>query len=350
MVNKWRKMSSRQIHSAHGPKSWNQTAQKNARAELLIGIKSISYTYFDLLNPFRLLQILWKTDVFHFYAGYTLIPISTNYFKLYSMLGGFDIRILKLFGKKVVLHYQGCELRDRFNQHAQVVCANCKRKEVYCRSYRADGRRKRILSNSRKADALIVTTPDLKEYLKPLESTWIPKIYLNNSTHSSKKLPQSGKLKIIHAPSNRSIKGSDKIIEVITDHPDKFELILLENVSREEVYRNAMQADIAVDQIRIGWYGNFAVEMMSIGLPVICYINEVFIPDSRDDFPIINANPQNIENVLLAIYQDRNIANTKKALNANYLKKHHSEEAIAEKLKSVYDKIIINTKGRNSEL
>ncbi|MEZ5172256.1 MAG: hypothetical protein R2850_01765 [Bacteroidia bacterium] len=342
-------MNSRKIHSAHGPKSWNQTAQKNAKADLLIGIESVGYTYFDLLNPIRFLRILWKTDVFHFYAGYTLLPISTNHFRLYALLGGFDIRILKLFRKKIVLHYQGCELRDRFNEEAQVVCTNCKRKEVYCRNDRATGRRKRIISNSRRADALVVTTPDLKQYLEPLNSTWIPKIGLNLSEHNSRNISQSGKLKIIHAPSNRSIKGSDKVIEVISKHSDKFELILLENVSREEVYRNALQADLAVDQLRIGWYGNFAVEMMSIGLPVICFIKRSFIPDSLNEFPIINASPVNLEDVLLEIYENRNFANTKKALNTIYLKRHHSEEAITGKLKSVYDKIFRNTQGRNSK-
>lgn len=327
------------IKSAHGPKSWNYTAQKNAKAELLLGIKSTSFTYVDLLNPVKLIKILWNTQVFHFYAGYTLIPISTNHFKLYALLGGLDIRILKFFGKKVVMHFQGCELRDRFNPLAHIVCETCQKREIYCKESRAKGRRKRMISNSNNADALAVTTPDLKEYLKPLSSTWIPKIAFHNENSSVIEIPKNGKLRIIHAPSNRSIKGSSRIIEVLNKHEDKFELALLENVSREEVYRQAKKSHIAIDQIRIGWYGNFAVEMMSLGLPVICHISASNFPENKASFPIINASFDNLEDVLLFIYNNRNSASEKAKLNHNYLEEYHSEQAIANKLKSIYQNI-----------
>jgi hypothetical protein len=332
-------MNFSEITSAHGPKSWNHTAEKNASAEALLGIRSISYSYTDLLNPIKLLKILRNTHVFHFYAGYTLIPISTNHFKLYALLGGLDIKILKLFGKKVVMHFQGCELRDRFNPLANVVCETCQKREVYCKENRAKGRRNRMIKNSKNADALAVTTPDLKAYLYPLTSTWIPKIALKNTNRSIAEIPENGKLRIIHAPSNRSIKGSSKIIEVLNKHKDKFELVLLENVSREEVYKQAKQSHIAIDQIRIGWYGNFAVEMMSLGLPVICHISETNMPEKKDGFPIINASSQNLEEVLISIYNNRSLARQKAGFNQTYLEEYHSEQAIANKLKSIYQTI-----------
>lgn len=332
-------MNFSKIQSAHGPKSWNYTAQKNAKAELLLGIKSISYSYTDLLNPIKLIKILWNTQVFHFYAGYTLIPISTNHFKLYALLGGCDIKILKFFGKKVVMHFQGCELRDRFNPLALIVCETCHKREIYCKQNRAKGRRKRMVKNSKNADALVVTTPDLKEYLRPLSSTWIPKIALQVKYSSAIEIPQSGKLIIIHAPSNRSIKGSSRIIEVTDKHKDKFELVLLENVPREDVYKQAKASHIAIDQIRIGWYGNFAVEMMSLGLPVICHISESNLPENKDRFPIINASSGNLEEILLLIYNNRSFANEKAKLNSTYLEKYHSEQAIAYRLKSIYQYI-----------
>ena len=59
-----------------------------------------------------------------------------------------------------------------------------------------------------------------------------------------------------------------------------------------QIYRSA---DVVIDQVLYGWYGGFALEMMAMGKPVMCYLREEdfgFVPQAMiADLPIININP-----------------------------------------------------------
>ena len=328
-----------EIRAAHGPKSWNKTAERNSDAESLHGVESFSFNYKDLLNPLKFFRILWRTNVFHFYFGYTLLPVSLNNHKLFARLGGIDLFFLKIFRKKIILHFQGCEIRDRYNPNAFVVCANCAVRDVFCTTIRSSRRRMRLLKLASIADGIAVTTPDLKNYLGDIKATWIPKIATMQLSNRSKVVAETGKLKVIHAPSDRSIKGTNIIIDVFDRLSDKFELQIIENVSRDEVIAKASKADIAIDQIRIGWYGNFAVEMMELGLPVICNINPAYITTEINQFPIIHADEASLEECLNRLYLEREILNQQASKNYAYLVKVHSKQAVSEILKKIYSNI-----------
>lgn len=327
-----------QLSILHGPKSWNHTAEKNSRAERSIGLNSRSYTYGNLLNPLFWFTTLIKANVLHFYAGYFLLPLSQNHHALYSRLAGFEIRFLKFLGKKVVLHFQGCEIRDRFNVHAQTVCSQCKIRDVFCSPGRNAQRRKRLLKLCERADAVTISTPDLAVYLNREKIYLLPKVIQINNNSSAVPKPTIDKLKIIHAPTDRSIKGTDRIIEVLSRHQDKFELVLAEQMSREQVFSLAQSADLAIDQIRVGWYGNFAVEMMSFNLPVIAYIRQDLLNAASPlQLPIINANEQNLEDVLIQIWENRDQLREIGAKSRKFAADFHSEAAVAGKLQEIYN-------------
>ncbi|MFN4122189.1 MAG: glycosyltransferase [Flavobacteriales bacterium] len=322
----------------HGPKSWNHTAEKNSRAERQMGLNSRSYTYGNLLNPLFWFTILFKANVLHFYTGYFLLPLSQNHHELYSRLAGLELRFLQLLGKKIVLHFQGCEIRDRFHPLAQSVCSQCKIKDQFCSPSRSTNRRKRLLKLCQIADAVTVSTPDLVTYLKRANIHLIPKIVEVNKELLSTSSKVNSKLNIIHAPTDRSIKGTDRIIEVLSRHQDKFELVLAEQMTREQVFSLAQSADLAIDQIRVGWYGNFAVEMMSLNLPVLAYIRQDLLNAALPlQLPIINAGEHNLEDVLIQIWENRDQLREIGAKSRKFVSDFHSEAAVAGKLREIYN-------------
>jgi len=338
-------MKIEELNIYHGPKSWNNTAQKNAQAEFESGLSSYSYTYNQLFNPINLYKAIIKSDIIHFYSGYSFIPISQNWHKTYATFGLADIPILKKMGKKIILHMQGCEIRDRYHQQAQTVCTSCAIRDSFCRKDRSIQRRKRFESIFPYVDALAVTTPDLLEYLprNTCPVHFIPKIEPQNKGRELINIdkPTSQRLTILHAPSDRSIKGTDEIIRIIDKHSDKFELTLIENMSRETVLNTAINADVAIDQIRVGWYGNFAVEMMSIGTPVIAYIREDLIRSLGLEPPaVINADAENLESILLNLFENKESLKQLSDMGKAYTKKNHSAEAIALKLRNIYNSFI----------
>ena len=111
----------------------------------------------------------------------------------------------------------------------------------------------------------------------------------------------------MHAPTNRVAKGSKYIESALNKLSQKFkniEVVFVENKTHEEALSIYKTADLIIDQVLIGWYGAFAVEVMKMGIPVACYIREedlVHIPEKmRFDLAdaVINIDPFSIEQTL----------------------------------------------------
>jgi len=334
-------MEYKSVQIFHGPKSWNQTAEKHAKAEQSLGLKSQFFNYKKLINPFRFFRIIFSVKIFNFYSAYTLLPISPNQHQRFARFAGLDIFILKFFGKKIILHFQGCEIRDRYSPHAGALCSFCEIRDQFCSQLKSKNRRKRIHQWIKIADAVSISTPDLRPYIQSENIHFIPKIFeRQEAKQSPNKVSSDGKLRVFHAPTDRSIKGTDQIIAVLNKHPDKFELLLAENLNKNQVFEIAQQADIAIDQIRVGWYGNFAVEMMALGIPVLAYIKEDLLKETvMFELPIINVNESNLEQTLLNIYENRTELVGIAEKSINFVQHFHSEKHIAQKLINIYQNI-----------
>lgn len=82
---------------------------------------------------------------------------------------------------------------------------------------------------------------------------------------------------ILHAPNHQTIKGSRYIIQAVRELQEEgynLSLNFLQHVSNTELHEHILQADIVIDQLIIGWYGMFAVEAMSAGKPVFCFLRQ----------------------------------------------------------------------------
>ena len=129
----------------------------------------------------------------------------------------------------------------------------------------------------------------------------------------------------------------------LKDKYKNVELMLVEGVPHSKVKELYAHADLAVDQLLIGWYGGFAVEMMALGKPVVCYIRKEdlkFIPDQmRDDLPIVNANPDTIYEVLSRVAEQRDQLHLTGERGRAYVERWHDPLKIALKTKEVYESI-----------
>lgn len=114
----------------------------------------------------------------------------------------------------------------------------------------------------------------------------------------------------------RNIKGSPHISQAVTRLKDEgynVELINLTDVSSAEMRFYQAQADIIAEQLIYGWWGSTGLEAMALGKPVICYLRpswkkfffETF--PEYSELPIIEANINNIYEVLLSLITDMEI-------------------------------------------
>ena len=224
------------------------------------------------------LEAIRDYDVFHLYFGNTLFPYPYP-----------DLPVLRALGKKVMFHFCGCEVRDRditMRKHYISGCSECV--SLVCLG--------KHRPNPAWADLTLVSTPDLLEFVPgallmpgPVDlAKWTPRP--PRTTPISHEDP----VRILHAPSDREIKGTSHLLDAIerlkaAGYP--VELLLLEGVPHDEVAEFCSIADIAVDQLMIGAYGTVSIEMMAKGVPVVCRIRQDLRPYYPADLPIISAEP-----------------------------------------------------------
>ena len=81
----------------------------------------------------------------------------------------------------------------------------------------------------------------------------------------------------MHAPSHRGVKGTERVVEAVEQLRGEgipLELELVEGRPHAEARKAYERADILVDQLLVGWYGAVAVELMALGRPVVCFMDE----------------------------------------------------------------------------
>jgi len=234
-------------------------------------------------------------DCFHFYSSRSL---SGNLLV--------DVPWLKRMGRRVFFYFCGCDIRHRetvLARHKYNACAGCP--SMACAKNQAKARRIAL----EYADAIFVSTPDLLEFVpraillpQPMDLGRLDGIVQTLAATTPPGRPSSARaVRVCHAPSDRTLKGTDRIMDAIDrlkGRGVKVELVLIENMSHAEALAVSATCDIAVDQLLIGAYGQYAAEAMALGKPTICYIREDLRGLYDDDCPIISADPDDFEDVL----------------------------------------------------
>src|SRR4051812_33869195 len=116
--------------------------------------KSSLYRWF--VSLFNFLRCLFRYDIFHFFSGETLLPRKLRHFEL---------MVYKLFGKKVIMHFVGCDIRSLNYSHWKADHINEYLKGVDDFPKSEPWQKKLVHDSERYADSVLVSTPDLKEII-----------------------------------------------------------------------------------------------------------------------------------------------------------------------------------------
>lgn len=149
-------------------------------------------------------------------------------------------------------------------------------------------------------------------------------------------------LKIVHAPTNRIIKGTPEILSAIdkVSKQRKIEFILLENLPREKVINLKSKCNIAIDQIgnRGGTgYGINSLETLSMGIPTITDMNCGFgkwLPEN----PFIAANKDNLAEKLIDLIDNKDFRFKKRKQSRKWVEKYHSYKSVFAEMLRLYKK------------
>lgn len=277
----------------------------------------------SIFKRFLLFSSLFRFDVFHFQAGRTLLTSNR------------DLPLLKFFGKKVVMHFHGSEIRNP--SYIAAIGRGVKRLPPLSVADRISK-----LSFFRKhTDKFIVSTPDLLQLVPTA-------YYLPNSVDErwfkgrERPLQKEKEFVVLHAPTNRDLKGTKYIVDACNNLKNRgfnIKLLLIENVPNEKVMSLYSQVDLVIDQLLIGWYGVLAIENMSMGNPVVSYVDPYLRKKYAPGLPIIQATKDNIQSVLESLIKNRDKLNKSRTNFRKYALKYHHPIKNAKRLIKIYESI-----------
>lgn len=228
-------------------------------------------------------------DAFHFNKGETFLPGSLPF--------AFDLWWLRRRGKTTSVTFQGSDARPHIQGAPKTNGLPVKVTDWI--------KRVRIAQITRWADSTFCLNPDLLKHVPG--STFAPYLSVDlDKLQPSPKKPLDGRsLRVVHAPTNRKLKGTQAVIAAIeiASQQCEIELDLVEGIPHDEVIERIRAADVAVDQLELGWYGGFAVECMALGTPVIAFLDPSQLaavpPKLVEDLPILQASPNTLADTLV---------------------------------------------------
>lgn len=283
-----------------------------------------------LLYPWYALKMLgfaiyasFSFDTFHFHANVSLLP------KNLDLLG------LRLMKRMYFFEFHGSEIRQgeawsNNNPYAWSIPDYGSRPQLAEKA-------KKLLQN---AQAAIVHDAEIAKYLPDVG---VPVYFIPLRIDISRFEPAypsaSRKPLIVHAPSNRQIKGSDYIEKAIDElsRNYEFDYISIEGQSQVEAYSVYKKADIIIDQLLIGAYGVFALEGMALGKPVIAYISDDVAGSYPEGLPIVNASIDTIKSQIEKLLLDAKLRYDIGVAGRKYVEDYHDCRKIAKVISKMYE-------------
>jgi hypothetical protein len=222
-----------------------------------------------------------------------------------------DSRVAKRWhreGKKIVCHYMGSDLRLR-----GVV------PEI-------DDIADLILTNE--SDHLLLH-PNIRYLFIPFDVSPFAVRSAENS-----------RLRIVHAPTNRSMKGTEFILPVIEALKKQrdIEFVLVENKAHDEVIRIKQTCDLAIEQVgNLGGtgYGRNSLETLALGIPTVTEMTPDYIAWLPEN-PFVLASQKTLLDKLIELIDNPGLRSEKARLGRKWVEKYHSYEAVHKSLMDLY--------------
>lgn len=327
----------------------------NAAADRLFGYHSETLVYrpYYITSEFTYnLEAWWRYKLAALVIPWAVFLWAVLHYDIFQLYfdGGFlnrtigkrlEMPLLKLLGKKIIVSAYGADVRTERKTRAMgayTCCTDCTQRLVACIC--DESLAKRNLAHVHRYADLTLSMGDMTEYTPGSRNDvfyWAidlkkwPFVGVSLTSHP---------VKVMHAPNHAQFKGSRFLYQAIKELQTEgypVELVLVTGLPNDQAREAYMQADIVAEQFVIGWHGNFAVEAMALGKPVIAYIRkpEAYLPQGIE-CPIVNANPDTLTQALKKLILDPQLRFDLGLKGRQYVEQVFSLERVGERMDRLY--------------
>jgi glycosyltransferase involved in cell wall biosynthesis len=151
---------------------------------------------------------------------------------------------------------------------------------------------------------------------------------------------ENKRLRIIHSPTNRAMKGTDFIIpvmEAIRKVRD-VEFVLVENKPHQEVIHIKESCDLAIEQVgNLGGtgYGRNSLETLAMGIPTITEMTPDYVAWLPQN-PFVLATRETLYASVLQLLDNAELRRELKERGRQWVLKYHSYSAVHQQLMGLY--------------
>jgi hypothetical protein len=262
-------------------------------------------------------------DVIHFNFGSTIAPErpaavgggsprDRTYHAYRALFEQFDLRLFRRAGKAIFVTFQGDDARQGDVAASLGSIAAVEASPGHYTPESDANKRRRILRFDRYADGIYALNPDLLHVL-PARARFVPYAHVDTRAWDPpRSAGTTARPLVLHAPTDRQIKGTRFVLDAVSrlrGEGLEFDFQLVERLTQAEAKELYHRADLVVDQLLVGWYGGFAVEVMALERPVVSYIRDedlACLPsEMREEIPVVSAEPATIYDVLRELLTTR---------------------------------------------
>ncbi len=168
-----------------------------------------------------------------------------------------------------------------------------------------------------------VSTPDLLDYLP--DATWLP-LVVDTGIWTPQAPPLERAVPIVvHAPSNTALKGTEHVEAVLVPMAEAglIDYRRIQGVPPSQVGALLEDADVVIDQMRLGGYGVLACEGAALARVVIGHIGDSVRSRVPGDIPVIEATPDTLGAVMTRVLEDRDAARAAAATGPAFIAEFH---------------------------
>jgi hypothetical protein len=151
---------------------------------------------------------------------------------------------------------------------------------------------------------------------------------------------ENDRLRIVHSPTNRAMKGTEFILPVMdaVRKARDVEFILVENKSHDEAIRIKQTCDLAIEQVgNLGGtgYGRNSLETLALGIPTITEMTpdySAWLPEN----PFVLATRETLYESVLELIDNATLRRELKERGRQWVIKYHSYTAVHHRLMDLY--------------
>jgi len=286
---------------------------------------------------FQRLVLAWallRYDVFHFFADRGLLDSNVR-----LQINFEELAALRDAGKRIYIYTYGADIRTRNKTLALGrwnFCVDCTEPPKYCVCH--DAELEQYVAKLDKYATAVVSLGDMLAYVPGAKhiNYWPLALDRFKAVDSA---VAAGPLRIAHAPNHTHFKGSkylEQAIERLRAQGYEIEYRKIQGVNNAEVIALFAASDVVADQFVGGAYGYTALEAMALGKPVLSFVRGRDLVEAPEECPIINATPDDLDQVLLWIIRNREILRAIGAQGRRYIERWHCVSAVAARLGQLY--------------